>query len=221
MNLSPNLSRWRLALPLMIVSIMLIAACGNDDGSVGSSSNTDGSGSSAERDASQFIVQSDVIFSIEDLVALGWKEQKDLLLEYPESTAAKWGFLNTKELGVLVYPSAAIAQVQGAEAALAQTALGPDGKAIGLQDRIFCRQTQGQSAVGLLDSSDESDGSNAFRVSFSSETTVEQRVCANKFPTYRQFRILGNIVLLCEGEGPTGDAESKNCKDLPGQLKKK
>ena len=139
---------------------------------------------------------------------------------FPESTAAKWGFINTKELGILVYPSAAIAQVQGAEAALAQTALGPDGKAVGIQDRITCRQAQGQSAVGLIDPADTDDTSKAFHVSFTSDTTVEQRVCANKFPTYRDFRILGNIVLLCEGEGRTGDDASKNCKNLPGQLDK-
>ncbi len=215
------LSRWRLALPLMIVSMMLIAACGTDSDSPASSSNSDGSANSDQRDASQFFVETTTVFTVDDLKALGWKEQRDLLLDYPESTAAKWGFINTKELGVLVYPSAAIAQVQGAEAALVQTALGPDGKAIGEQDRISCRQAQGQSAVGLMDSADSDDGSNAFHVSFSSDTTVEQRVCANKFPKYRDFRIVGNIVLLCEGDGRTGDDASKNCKDLPGQLQDK
>ncbi len=215
MNLSPNVLRWRITLPLAIVSIMLLAACGTDDGSSDSGSGPVGSG---ERDATQFIVNTESVFSVDDLKAVGWKEQRDLLLDYPESTAAKWGFLNTKELAVLVYPSAAIAQVQGAEAALAQTAVGPDGKAIGDQDRISCRQAQGQSAVGLVEPQDDSDGSRAFHISFSSETSVEQRVCANKFPTYRFFRILGNIVLLCEGEGRTGDQPSKNCEELPDQL---
>lgn len=217
MNLSAAISRWRLTLPVMIVSTMLIAACGTDS----SSPNSDGSGSSADRNAADFIVQSETIFSVDDLKSVGWKEQKDLLLEYPESTDGKWGFYNTKELGILVYPSAAIAQVQGAEAALAQTALGPDGKSIGEQDRITCRQAQGQSAVGLVEPVDVGDASNAFHVSFSSDTTVEQRVCAHKFPTYRDFRILGNIVLLCEGDGDTGDKPSKNCKDLPGLLEDK
>lgn len=222
MKSSLVLFRWRLALPLMIVSMAIIAACGTDDSS-GSSSNIDGSGSSGERDASQFFVESEIIFTVDDLKSFGWKEQRDLLLEYPESTSAKWGFLNTKELGVLVYPSAAIAQVQGAEAALAQTALGPDGKAVGEQDRISCRQAQGQSAVGLLESDphDGSDSSRAFHVSFTSDTTVEQRVCANKFPTYRDFRVIGNMVIMCEGEGRTGEESSKNCKDLPGKLKDK
>lgn len=220
MNLS-LMFRWRLALPIMIVSMMLVVACGADDSSPGSSANSDSSSNSSERDASEFIIESDTTFSIDDIKALGWKEQRDFALDYPESTDAKWGFINTKELGVLVYPSAAIAQVQGAEAALTQTALGPDGKSIGVQDRISCRQAQGQSAVGLVDPVDSTgpaDGSRAFRISFSSDTSVEQKICANKYPKYRDFRILGNIVLLCEGDGRTGDQPAKNCKDLPGQL---
>ena len=201
-------------LPHLILAMVLIAACGTDDTSPAAS----GSG---EVDASQFIVQTDQVFAVDDLKSLGWKEQKELLLVYPESTDAKWGFYNTKELAILVYPSAAIAQVQGVEAALAQTAKGPDGKAIGEQDRISCRQAQGQSAVGLIEPEDTSDDSKAFHISFSPDTTVEQRVCANKFPTYADFRIVGNIVILCEGEGRTGDEPSKNCKDLPDQLQGK
>ncbi len=220
MNLRLNPFQWRLALPLLIILMVLITACGTDDGS---GANSDGSGSSAERNPADFTIQTDVVFSIDDLKALGWKEQRDLLLDYPESTDAKWGFINTKELGVLVYPSAAIAQVQGAQAALEQTAIGPDGKAVGEQDRISCRQAQGQSAVGLMESESgqDRDSSKAFHISFSSDTTLEQRVCANKFPKYTEFRILGNMVLLCEGEGPTGDGASKNCKDLPDQLQGK
>lgn len=209
--------QWRLTLPAMLVIAFAMTACGSDDGSPASSSPNGA-------DTSRFVIESATIFTLDDVKSLGWKEQHDLLLAYPESTSVKWGFLNAKELGILVYPSAAVAQAQGLEAALAQTAVGPDGKAIGDIDRISCRQAQGQSAVSLIEKDYGFDDPYAVRVVFLPDVNGDaagQRICANKFPTYRDFRILGNIVLLCEGEGRTGDEESKNCQALPGQLQGK
>ncbi len=205
-------ARWlnlRWILPAIAVFALAAAACGTDDGS---------SGGSASEDTSRFVIESTTVFSSAELKSLGWKEQKDLLLEYPESIEAKWGFLNTKEVGILVYPSADLAKVHGLQAAQEQTATGEDGKATGEIDRISCRDAQGQSAVKQLDSSRDSDIIHIGFKSEASQETFEPRVCSNKFPTYTEFRIIGNMVILCEGEGRSGDQPSKNCKDLPGQL---
>lgn len=211
MNRSSVTSHRRILLPLMLLVAVALAACGTDDGSPASSGDSDGS---------QFIVESALTFSGDNLKSLGWKEQKDFVLEYPESVEAKWGYLNTKELGILVYPSAEIAQVQGLQAAKEQTATGADGQAEGVIDRISCRDAQGQSAVKMIEPR-RSTGSDVIHISFQpevSQDTIEPRVCSNKFPTYTEYRIIGNMVILCEGEGRTGDDPSKNCRELPDML---
>jgi hypothetical protein len=202
--------RWLMIAPALLIALFALAACGSDNG---------GSAAS-DADPAQFFVDSTLTFSTENMKALGWKGQKDLLLVYPEAIEQKWGFLNTKEVGVLVYPSAEIARVQGLAAAQAQIAVGEDGEATGEIDRISCRDAQGQSAVGLLDVQ-ASDDPHIVKVSFtreSSDTTFEPRVCSNKFPTYIEYRIIGNMVVLCEGEGKSGNEPSTNCRDLPGWL---
>ncbi len=203
--------RLRVFLPAILALVAALAACGTDDGP----------GSGSDGDDSRFVIESTATFSSANLKSLGWKEQKDFVLEYPESIEAKWGFLNTKELGILVYPSAEVAKVQGLQAAKEQTATGEDGQAVGVIDRISCRDAQGQSAVKHRESGGAERDSTVVHVSFQSRPsgdTIEPRVCSNQFPTYTEFRILGNVVLLCEGEGRTGNDPSKNCRDLPDQL---
>jgi hypothetical protein len=211
MKSNPLTARWKLLLPALIAVLFAMTACGSDDGAPAAN----------DVDPAQFFVDSEKIFSSADMKAIGWKSQKDLLLEYPESTEATWGYLNTKEVAILVYPSAEVARVQGLAAAKAQTAVGEDGQATGEIDRISCRDAQGQSAVGLLDVRESLGDPHMVRVSFtkeSSDTTFEPRVCSNKYPTYTDYRIIGNMVVLCEGEGRTGDEPSKNCQQLPAWL---
>jgi hypothetical protein len=202
---------WRMLVPSLVVAIFALSACGSDDGAP----------AAGNEDPAQFFVDSEKIFSSADMKAIGWKSQKDLLLEYPKSTEATWGYLNTKEVAILVYPSAEVARVQGLASAKAQTAVGEDGQATGEIDRISCRDAQGQSAVGLLDAIEPAHDPHMVRVSFtkeSSNTAFEPRVCSNKYPTYTDYRIIGNMVVLCEGEGRTGDEPSKNCEQLPTWL---
>lgn len=205
-------SRWRALWPAILLFSFAVTACGTDGPPAASS---------GESDHSSFIIETTTIFSSSDLIELGWKVQKDFTLEYPESVEARWGFINAKELGVLVYPSAEIARTQGLESALEQIATGPDGQAVGEIDRISCRDAQGQSAVKQMDKPTYGDVPHMVKVGYQSEPAqdlVSPRVCSNKYPTYSEFRILGNMVLLCEGEGRTGNDPSNNCRDLPDEL---
>ena len=163
--------------------------------------------------------------SEDDLKGLGWKPSRDFVLEYPGTTAAKWGFFKTREIGVLIYPTVAEAQDAGLTAARQQTATDEEGHALGTIDRISCRQAQGQSAVQNLGiQSPKSGGVGSYIPEPSTEMLVQdppfatQRPCPNKFPTYSEFRVIGNIVVLCEADGREVSGKSEICKDFPELL---
>jgi hypothetical protein len=165
------------------------------------------------------VVESAQIFTEDDMKAIGWKPQKDLLLEYPGTTLAKWGFLNTKEVGVLIYATAEDAKTLGVEAADAQTfRRSEDDQAPdeGI-DRISCRQAQGQSAV----KANTGVPSKAFSASYldpeigeSDDVLGVGGYCANRYPTYNDYTVIGNMVVMCEGDGRNLLESSTNCKEL-------
>ena len=66
---------------------LVIAACGSYAAGVVAG----GSEVYPKRDR---MVDSAMIFTEADLKTIGWKTQKDFLLDYPESTVFKWGLLN-------------------------------------------------------------------------------------------------------------------------------
>jgi hypothetical protein len=90
------------------------------------------------------------IYTEADLKAVGFKGQKNFILEYPGTSVAKWGFMNQTEVGLLIYDLAEDAQSLGVTAAESQTfrregdGQTPDGD---LTDRISCRDASGASAV--------------------------------------------------------------------------
>ena len=90
-------------LPLSVLLIVVVLmACGSDD-SVVSSGDGDGDMPKVIR-----LIPSETIFTADDLKAIGWKPQKDLFYDYEGTEVSKWGFLNSKEVGVLIYATAEI-----------------------------------------------------------------------------------------------------------------
>ena len=122
---------------LLLLALLMAAvamACGSDD-------RADGMviGGTDDFPKRIRIVDSTTIFTEDDMKAVGWKGQRDFILEYPGTSLAKWGFMNQKEVGVLIYASVEDAKTLGVTAADGQTfrreedGQAPDGDMI---DRI-------------------------------------------------------------------------------------
>ncbi|MDP6666756.1 MAG: hypothetical protein QF357_05085 [Dehalococcoidia bacterium] len=219
MNRFRTFSRMQvLAIAALLVALVAVA-CGSDDSSVVSS----GGGGDDENPKVIRMIESTKIFTADDMKAIGWKSQRDFVLEYPGTTAAEWGFLNTKEVGVLIYASADDAKTLGVTAADAQTYRRPeDGHASdeGV-DRISCRHAQGQSAV----KANTGIPSKSFSASYLDPEIGEVDdiagvTCPNRFPTYNDYVVIGNMVVMCEGDGRNLLEPSTNCKDLEKWLTK-
>jgi hypothetical protein len=201
-----------------IATLMAVVAvaCGSSDDSLVASGGDD------ERPQRVRMVESDQIFTEDDVRAIGWKGQKDFVLDYPGATTFKWGFMNAKEVGVLIYPSAEDAKTLGVAAAESQTfrresdGQAPDDDSI---DRISCRDAAGQSAVQAI-----TDGhSKAFSASYLNPESGEPdevlaRTCSNRFPTYNDYTVVGNVVFMCEGDGRNLLEPSTNCEKVAGWL---
>ena len=104
---------------LLLISALLIAvvavACGTEDESLVASGGEGGGTTQLIR-----MVESGQIFTEDDVKAVGWKAQKDLVLDYPGATTFKWGYMNQTEVGILIYASAEDAKTLGVAAAIIQ-----------------------------------------------------------------------------------------------------
>ena len=205
-------------LPLSVLLIVVVLmACGSDD-SVVSSRDGDGDMLKVIR-----LIPSETIFTADDLKAIGWKPQKDLFYDYEGTEVSKWGFLNSKEVGVLIYATADQANTLGVTAADAQTfRRDEDGQAPddGI-DRISCRDAAGQSAVQVVTPAT----AKAFSASYLEPepryfSDVSGRSCSNRFPTYNDYTVIGNVVMMCEGDGRNLLEPSTNCRELEKWLTK-
>ncbi|MDP7089280.1 MAG: hypothetical protein QGG20_06005 [Dehalococcoidia bacterium] len=132
------------AFTISLLLALLVVSCGGD-GSVVS----DDEGGNSDFPKVIRMIESTTNFTADDVKSIGWKAQKDFLLDYPGATTAKWGFLNAAEVGVLIYSSADEAKTLGVTAAEAQTFHNEDGEAPGdgTMDRTSCLSAGWQSAV--------------------------------------------------------------------------
>lgn len=203
---------------MMLVSAFLLAiaavACGSDDTSLVASGGGDDDTPQRVR-----MVESAQIFTEDDVKAIGWKAQRDFILDYPGATTFKWGFMNQTEVGVLIYASADDAKTLGVEAAKSQTfRRESDDQALDgdFTDRISCRDTAGQSAVMGEISFPSKSFSASYLEPFSdiSDDVLPARGCTNRYPTYNDYTVVGNVVFMCEGDDGNLLEPSTNCEKV-------
>ena len=202
---------------LFVVSAILIAlvavACGSDDTSLVASGGDDDGQTQRIR-----MVESTQIYTEDQIRAIGWKGQKDFVLDYPGATTFKWGYMNQTEVGVLIYASAEEAKTLGAAAAADQTFRresdnqARDGD---LTDRISCRRPVGSSAV----KANTAFPSKSFSASYiepesDGSTDVLPATCTTRFPTYNDYTVVGNVVFMCEGNEGNLLEPSTNCEKV-------
>ena len=202
----------------LLLLVLLAVSCGGD-GSVVSE------GKSGNSDFPKVIrmIESSTIFTEDDVKSIGWKAQKDFLLDYPGATTAKWGFLNASEEGVLIYASADDAKTLGVAAAELQTFHNEDGEAPGdgTMDRTSCQSAGWQSAVQEISNVSSKVSASYLEPEKNSEIPPSQKMpCPVRVPTYNDYTIIGNLVMMCEGDDGKPLEPSTNCKELEKWLTK-
>jgi hypothetical protein len=215
MNRFLLISRVQLLLLSALLLTLVVAACGTEDESLVAS----GGGDTDQRIR---IVESAQIFIEDDVKAIGWKGQRDLVLEYPGATTFKWGYLNQTEVGVLIYASAEDAKTLGVAAAEEQTFRresdnqARDGD---LTDRISCRRPVGSSAVKANTGiTSKSFSASYLEPNFDRSDDALPATCTTRFPTYNDYTVVGNVVFMCEGEDGNLLEPSTNCEKVADWL---
>jgi len=205
---------------LLLLTLLMAAvamACGSGDGG-----DTDGMVVGGTDDFPKRIrtIESTTIFTEDDMKAVGWKGQRDFVLEYPGTSLAKWGFMNQKEVGVLIYANAEDAQTLGVTAADEQTfrreedGQAPDGDLI---DRISCRDKAGASAVKTNRGFTFKSFSASYldpEIGESDDIQTVGGACSNRYPTYNDYTVIGNLVLMCESDERNLTEPSTNCAKI-------
>lgn len=216
MNRMLKISRVQLLLAYALLLAIAAVACGADGGG------DDGvaMGGTEEWPKRIRTIESEMIFDETSLKSIGFKGQRDFILEYPGASVAKWGYLNQKEVGLLVYGSSDDAKSLGVTAAEEQTfRREPDGQAPdgNLIDRISCRDKAGASAV----KANTGFKSKSFSASYLDPELVDSDdieavggACSNRFPTYNDYTVIGNIVIMCESDTRNLLEASTNCEKI-------
>ncbi|HJP27209.1 MAG TPA: hypothetical protein QF694_00165 [Dehalococcoidia bacterium] len=206
---------------LLIVALLIASiavACGtSEDTSLVTSGRDDDAPPQRIR-----MVESTQIFTEDDVRAIGWKGQRDFVLDYPGATTFKWGFLNQTEVGVLIYASAEDAKTLGVAAAADQTfrrASDNQARDGDLTDRISCRRPVGSSAV----KANTTFPAKSFSASYlepnsDSSDDALPATCTTRFPTYNDYTVVGNVVFMCEGDEGNLLDPSTNCEKVADWL---
>ena len=212
------ISRSQLLLIVALLIASIAVACGtSEDTSLVTSGRDDDAPPQRIR-----MVESTQIFTEDDVRAIGWKGQRDFVLDYPGATTFKWGYMNQTEVGVLIYASAEDAKTLGVAAAADQTfrrASDNQARDGDLTDRISCRRPVGSSAV----KANTAFPSKSFSASYLEPKSDRSddalpATCTTRFPTYNDYTVVGNVVFMCEGDEGNLLDPSTNCEKVADWL---
>jgi hypothetical protein len=215
MNRLLKMSRIQILLLSAFLLVVAAVACGSDGVSEGVAM-----GGTEDWPKRIRTIESTMVFTQADMKSVGWKGQRDFILEYPGTSLAKWGFMNQKEVGLLIYATAEDAKSLGVTAAEGQTfrregdGQAPDGDLI---DRISCRDAAGASAVKANTGFTSKSFSASYLDPEIGESADIQGVggaCSNRFPTYNDYTVIGNIVIMCESDDRNLTEPSTNCEKI-------
>ena len=215
MNRLLKMSRIQILLLSAFLLVVAAVACGSDGVSEGVAM-----GGTEDWPKRIRTIESTMVFTEADMKSVGWKGQRYFILEYPGTSLAKWGFMNQKEVGLLIYATAEDAKSLGVTAAEGQTfrregdGQAPDGDLI---DRISCRDAAGASAVKANTGFTSKSFSASYLDPEIGESADIQGVggaCSNRFPTYNDYTVIGNIVIMCESDDRNLTEPSTNCEKI-------
>ncbi len=187
--------------------------------------------------ASPSKLESNKVYSIDDIKSVGVKIQGKFETNFPESIESNWAFYKGREIAVLMYPSADLANTNGKIAAQEQTELievVEKNIAYGQKvEKTACRGHgdsggwTGRGGIKLGENISSNLGiDNTFiinKLKIFNDDKVEYLSapsCPRREPLYREYKIYGNIVFLIEPLRTSGEDTDKFLQDLIIKLPK-
>ncbi|MBI4218817.1 MAG: hypothetical protein HY682_01650 [Chloroflexi bacterium] len=196
----------RLATGLLIV-VPVVVACGGPAEAVDESSQA-----AAAR-----------VYALTDLAGIGWKQKGEFATTFEGAQESAWGFLDGREVAVIVYPDLAQARSVGAGVGKSQTEVTVDGVYAPGVERTKCagfgnyrtpyrvEPASARAGCGIALSTDGLGSSEKCAIAIAASLERSRRtsgvtaqpVCPKRIPTYVEFVIEGNLVILCEPRSNT------------------
>lgn len=172
---------------------------------------------------------SDRVYTLDSLSSVGWKSKGGFTRSFAPATGAEWGFLDGREVAVIIYGTPTEAREHGTVAGKQQTETTAEGTYGPEVERTKCSgfanlrtpyrlapPAEGQfcaargGGLGVSETctlarvealaGGESAGSRGSEVHF-------QPTCPKRVPTYAEYTVEGNLVLLCEAKTEDRKAE--------------
>ena len=180
-------------------------------------------------------LETDTIYSIEDIKSIGIKVQGDFDTFFPESIESKWAFYKGREVAILIYPSAKKANINGEISAQEQTNIievVEKNIAHGTNvEKTKCRghgDTGGWTGRGGIKLGHKEDLNfgientlliNKLKLFVDNELQIlNSRSCPRREPLYTEYIIIGNTVLMAEPLRDSSDVTIKFLEDLAIKL---
>ena len=165
--------------------------------------------------SSSINLETDTVYSIEDIKSVGIKVRGDFDTFFPESIESKWAFYKGREIAVLMYPSAEIAKLKGKISAQEQTniievvekniAHGPNVEKTKCRGHGDTGGWTGRGGIKLRHKEELNFGIentlllNKLKLFNDNELQIlNSRSCPRREPLYTEYIIIGNTVLMAE-----------------------
>ncbi len=180
-------------------------------------------------------LDTDTVYSIEDIKSIGIKVRGDFDTFFPESIESKWAFYKGREVAVLIYPSAEIANLYGAVSAQEQTnivevvekniAHGPNVEKTKCRGHGDTGGWTGRGGIKLRHKEELNFGIentlllNKFKLLHDNKLQINNsRSCPRREPLYTEYIVIGNTVIMAEPLRDSSDVTIKFLEELALKL---
>ena len=177
-------------------------------------------------------LESNKVYSIEDIKSTGIKIQGKFETDFPESIESSWAFFKGREVAVLVYPSTDLANKYGKIAGEEQTELIEvvekniaHGRKVektacrGYGDIVLENQKLGEGISSNLGIDNTLIINKLKKINDDKVEYLDREIsCPRREPLYTEYIIYGNIVFLIEPLRTSGEDSKKFLEDLVSKL---
>ena len=126
----------------------------------------------------------EIVFSLEDFRLIGWKPKGNFETVFPEAIDAKWGYIKGSEVGVIIYLSSEIADIEGDKAGSDQTEF--------LEENPATSKDSGDTG-SFFGPKVEKTGCRGF-----DKVTLFRGECPRREPLYTVYKVDNNALVLIE-----------------------
>jgi len=176
-------------------------------------------------------LESNKVYSVEDIKSTGIKIQGKFETDFPESIESSWAYFKGREIAVLMYPSIDLANTKGKIAAEEQIELiEVVEKNIAYGEKVEKTACRGYGDIVLenqklgesISSNSGIDNTliiNKLKIFNDDEVEYSKEIsCPRREPLYTEYIIYGNIVFLIEPLRTSGEDSKKFLENLVSKL---